>query len=238
VGVDLEALVKGTVPEPLALRRPCVEKGGVTVGLQRPGEAKYVGGLTVGVFADERVAEAALKEHILHTSVGPDTDLAGRIGQQGVAWGGRRFVWRRDNAVVGLSLPPAMAEAVATAMDKALAAGLSGVRRGAEVPSPRIIEIKAPATMKGGSSVPVEVVIELPRPANGEFLGVADGYGASITPHAVDPSIPYRVRASYTMHFTANRVQKQEEMRRWVCYATRECVTAEAKLVTIGVLPE
>jgi hypothetical protein len=234
--VDLHTLLKSVLPQDAILRDPYVERRGVSADVVQNG--KRIGSATLGVFGDTRAAAAAaFEEHLRFTSISPPPEPVASLGQQTVRWGKKRVLWQRDNAVVDMSLPESLIEPAAVALDKALAAGTCGVRRGATAPVPQITEVKVPPTMTGGTAVPAEIVVELPREANGEYLGVADSYGISVVRH-VAPGAPQRVRAVYTVCFTPNRVKERTEVTHWVCYATRGCVVAPAKAVTLVVLPE
>jgi hypothetical protein len=233
-GVQLAIFARAALPEAVSLGERFVERRGVRVPLIRDGQ--WIGLLVIGVFADREAAEAIVEEHLLFTSRAPAKDLSPGIGDRSVGFSKSRIVWRRDNVVVELSLPEELLEAAAVKMDKALASGGPGVRRGRQVPVPQIVDVEAPARAVAGTWVPIKVTVVLADGGRDEHFGFADHYGISVILHALEDAAPKEVRMVYTMRHRAHTVEQEREESFWVCYATDGCALASRK-VSFTVVP-
>lgn len=101
---------------------------------------RAVGTIRIGVFRNQEKADKMFRDQVLLTSGGPERDVSGQIGEQGVAWKGR-ILFRRNNVLVDLRLPETDVGQQAAALDAVLLSGATGVRRGATVDVPNLVAI-------------------------------------------------------------------------------------------------
>ena len=99
-----------------------------------------MGTIRIGVFRNHEKADEMLRDQVLLTPAGPERDVSGQIGEQGVAWKGR-ILFRRSNVLVDLHLPETEVGKRAEAIDAVLVAGRLGVRKGGTVDVPNLVEV-------------------------------------------------------------------------------------------------
>ena len=233
VGVGVEDLVHGALGREVLVSAGRVGRRGVRYKLREGHDG--MGFIVIGVFADRQAALKIFDEHLTFTSVGPDKNLNGEIGNKAVAWR-RRVLFVRDNVVVSLYFTrwSGDIERAAAAIDSSLAAGGRGVRRGETVIVPKIKDVEIPREIEAGVKAPVKIVVVLPQEGLGDVLSFADRYGvATMGPVLADPSGEVEIVRTaqwYTPRFggPARSI--------WVCYATADCVVVskEVKLPKVG----
>jgi len=234
--VDLGTLVRSVLPSDVQLDRREVQRRGVRVWLTKDG--KYIGAVQLGVFADKAAAERVLEEHLRFMSLLPPSDPGATLGQRRhVSAKNHWALWQRDNVTASLSLPEELLGPAAAAMDKALAAGDSGVSRGKSVALPRILSVDVPARTVAGTAAPVKITVAVPDGANGDGVELADGHGICVTKNVVGE--PKEVQVAYTLHCGTSWVCREPEERQtyWICYGTAGCAVVWQK-VTITVVPK
>lgn len=136
---------------------------------------KAVGMVQIGVFNDPNAALKMYTDHMLYTSIGPNRNLSGDIGNKSAGWwdvrnqGFKRILFTRDNVVVsihlfskelistGLSRDVTMN--IAKAIDTALAEGTLGVLRYKVLKTPRILAVNMPTNVTARTKVEAQIHI-------------------------------------------------------------------------------
>lgn len=228
VGIDAHELMRATFGAGLELSTPKVARRGLRYILMKHG--RPLGGVVIGVFSDRESAIAALEEHVTYTSVGPDEDLSGELGEKSVAWGATRGIFQRDNAVIALSLRGERVQPYAKAIDEALMNGGQGVRRGKHVLMPRIVDVDCPEKVLLGARVKVRVRVLVPQEAFGDYLAFADRRGIP-TGYLVPVDLKRQIEVVRTFQYNAPRGTDQAGQKTfWVCYATARSVVVSRRV--------
>lgn len=263
MGVNLDALVRTTLGDGVALGRRVPGARGVACDLLKDGE--YFGRIELGVFQGREVAMEKFTGHMFNVSAGPDKDLSGVVGDKAVAYLGmnvgekvadyrqqRSCLFVRDNVVVFLSLRVRWGDPVERSkmIDQALVKGKAGVERGKTVDIPRILKVDLPAEVVSGLVTPIKVLVAVSRHTKG-MLGFAEASGVGVADkgdvhkleakETTEASAPGENVEAYAGRYLA---PSPAEIRRearplrvfWVCYATDRCVIATQK-VTVTILP-
>lgn len=143
-------------------------------------DGQWVGGVQLGVFEDPNSALKIFQDHLLHTSVGPSTDLSAELGTRAVAWshgrGGQnlvRILFLRDNVVVLVRLNFLRFESLnelnrtlrelSTRIDGALASGSLGVQRGPGLSVPRITKVDVSGSPTSQTKRTARIHIAIPK---------------------------------------------------------------------------
>jgi len=143
---DVNGVVRSIVPETFLsivaadVHYMDVNQWGVRFSLDRDNER--VGSVRIGIFSDNAKVYSTLDEVLLRSSVGPDRDLSGEIGNKAVAWQQKRVLFSRDNVLIDLWLPESETQRVAIQLDSLLLKGGAGVARDSVVEVPKLLDVE------------------------------------------------------------------------------------------------
>lgn len=102
--------------------------------------SRAVGSIRIGVFRNQEKADEMFRDQMLLLPCGPERNVSGQIGEQGVAWKGR-VLFRRNNVLVDLRLPETDVDRRAAALDAMLVIGTTGVSKSGIVDVPNLVAI-------------------------------------------------------------------------------------------------
>jgi hypothetical protein len=198
-----------------------------------------VGGVQLGVFPDPDTASKIFKDHLRHTSMGPDKDLTPELGERALRWSFRgegkdliRILFIRDNVVVSIHVfsrhgvpkggTTETIMALSRAIDAALASGTRGVQRGNTLRTPRVTAIEFPADTPERTSLTARIRVVIPENPEDK-----DGREVEVV-----RSLPF-----YTPGLSAeNKAKPEHTVTYYVTYVTPGCVIA-SRDVTITLRP-